>query len=114
MKKYIRVFILFLSVLCVCSTFPADDWMPDPHLRQLVRETLDLPDEAQLTKLELKRVTSLTQFKSDVSDITGLEHATNLQEFIMVGSHVTDLTPIRNLTNLRTYAVLKIIEGFES
>ena len=105
MKKYIRLFILFLSVLCVCSAFAADDWMPDPHLRQLVRETLDLPDEARLTKLELKRVTSLTQFKSDVSDITGLEHATNLQEFIMLGSHVTDLTPIRHLTNLNKLIV---------
>ena len=105
MKKYIRLFILFLSVLCVCSAFAADDWMPDPHLRQLVRETLDLPDEARLTKLELKRLTSLAQSKSDVRDLTGLEYAPNLKEFIMVGSHVTDLTPIRNLTNLRKLIV---------
>ena len=49
-----------LCVLIVCSVALAqEEWMPDPNLRQAVRETLELPDNVLLTQLEMKRLTEL-------------------------------------------------------
>lgn len=98
-----KIFVLIGLLLFVSLAYAQEDetvWMPDANLRQLVREMVELPDDVPLTKLELKRLKRLTQFSSDVSDITGLEHATNLEELVLTGSHITDLVPIEGLTRL--------------
>ena len=82
-----------------------EEWMPDPNLRQAVREKLNLPQNTPLTVLHLKRLYDLVVLESDIADLRGLEHAVNLYFLHLSNSRIVDLTP---LTNLASLEVLKL------
>ena len=75
--------------------------IPDPNLEKAIRETLELPAEVSITQQEMLRLTSLPIESPQLSNLTGLEHATNLEHLSLgrVGM-VSDLTPLSNLTSL--------------
>ena len=79
--------------------------MPDPNLRQAVRETQDIPENVPLTIRDLQRLTGLVVLSSDISNLQGLEHAENLRFLHITHSLISDLTPLKNLVSLQ---VLKI------
>ena len=76
--------------------------VPDPKLRQAIRETLSLPDREPLTQFQMLRLTSLRVVSQELSDLTGLQYATNLEELWIDTGMISDLTPIANLIALRT------------
>ena len=80
--------------------------VPDPNLESAVRETLSLPDEVPLTQLHMLRLTRLRVESPQLKNLTGLEHATNLENLSLgtVGM-VSDLTPLSNLIALRNLNV---------
>ena len=87
--------------------------IPDPSLAWVIRRTLGLRDGADIIKSAMSRLTTLyadsTRFRGHPvpSDLTGLEHTTNLTHLNLSADRVTDLTPIAGLTNLislRLYA----------
>ncbi len=84
---------------------PESDWMPDPELRQTVRERLNLLQEAPLTPVHSQELTSLVILESDISSLQGLEHAVNLRLLHITHSLISDLTPLKNL---ETIEVLKL------
>ena len=73
----------------------------DPNLRQAIRETLALLDGVPLTQLEMLRLTELRAWALDITDLTGLQYATNLELLALWGNQITDLSPLANLTKLR-------------
>ena len=98
--------------------------MPDPNLRLLMRETLALTEEVPLTQGQMQRLTRLDAGGDrGITDLTGLEYATNLQSLGLYhnpivnisplahlakleglhlwGCRIVDLSPLRNLKNLR-------------
>ena len=77
--------------------------VPDPNLRQAIRETLFLPNGVPLTQFQMLRLTRLqVEFPPAVKNLTGLEYATNLQDLSLRGlGTVSDLTPLANLTSLQ-------------
>lgn len=79
--------------------------MPDPNLRQAVRETQDIPENVPLTIRDLQGLTGLVVLSSDISNLQGLEHAENLRFLHITHSLISDLTPLKNLVSLQ---VLKI------
>ena len=88
--------------------------VPDPNLRQAIRETLSLPDGAPLTQLEMLRLTELRAWQRDITDLTGLQYATNLENLHLPENQIQDLTPLANLTNLiRLNLSLNIVESVE-
>ena len=74
--------------------------VPDPNLRQAIRETLTLPDGGPLTQLEMLRLTNLEAGQRDITDLTGLQYATNLENLHLWGNQIQDITPLANLTKL--------------
>ena len=74
--------------------------VPDPNLRQAIRETLALPDGVPLTQLEMLRLTELKAWSRDIKDLTGLQYATNLERLALWGNQIKDVTPLANLTKL--------------
>ena len=77
--------------------------VPDPNLRQAIRDVLFLPDGEPLTQFQMLRLTWLRIESPDLSDLTGLEHATNLESISLGGTGmVSDLIPISNLIELRS------------
>ena len=79
----------------------AGQWMPDPALRQAVREKLDIPAEVPLTQAYLQEhLTSLDVRYKGIVDLTGLEHATDLQALVLIGNKIHDISPLSGLTGL--------------
>ena len=75
--------------------------VPDPNLRQAIRETLSLLDGVPLTQLAILSLTNLEAGQRDITDLTGLQYATNLENLQLWGNQIQDVTPLANLTKLR-------------
>ena len=85
-----------------------EDWMPASNLRRTVREKLQLPNNAPLTFVDMQRLYDLVSINEGITNLQGLEHATNLTFLHVAPSRVSDLTPISNLPNLK---VLKLYQN---
>ena len=76
-------------------------WMPDSALREAIRETLDLPADVPLTRAHLQEhLTSLDARYKGIVNLTGLEHATDLQALVLIGNKIHDISPLSDLTGL--------------
>ena len=99
-----RRFCILLSILAILnmgvSIADAQRWIPDTNLRTAVRETLDLADRARLTKAAMRDLTELSVSGSGVSDLKGLEFATNLIALKLNNNRVSDLSALSGLENL--------------
>ena len=84
----------------VTTDSPEETWMPDANLRAKVRSTLGLAPGQALTQQAMQRLTSLSARESSISDITGLEYATQLQILDLLDNQISDLTPLEGLTTL--------------
>ena len=76
----------------------------NPLLKLKVEAALGILDP---TPTDMLGLTSLTAAFGvyDIVDLTGLEHAVNLQTLILNDNRLTDLTPLSGLSNLRTLDV---------
>ena len=79
-------------------------WMPDANLREAIRQELEIDTDTPLTKADMLQLTSLDtlelQVAEKISDLTGLEHAINLEFLIIAKNRIQDIRPLENLTNL--------------
>ena len=75
-------------------------WMPDPALRTAVRGEIGLLPDVPLTKERMQSVGDIDVAGKGISDLTGLEFATNLRELDLRGNPITNLRPLANLTTL--------------
>ena len=80
--------------------FSEGQWMPDAALRQAVRETLDLPAHHLLTPEDLQHLTTLDVRYKGIVNLTGLEHAADLQALVLIGNKIHDISPLSGLTGL--------------
>ena len=74
--------------------------IPDPNLEKAIRETLTLPAEISLTQQEIARLTKLEAGESEITDLTGLEYATNLKDLRVCKNQIHDLRPLSGLIHL--------------
>ena len=72
----------------------------DPNLRAAIRETLRLPDDIPVTRAALRQLTRLDVANSQVTNLTGLEHATSLTFLALQNNDISDLRPFSPLVNL--------------
>jgi internalin A len=80
---------------------------PDPGLDAAIRQAINKPAGDILdTDLVGVGFTSLYASWGPISDLTGLEHCTDLTRLELRGIHITDLTPLAGLTSL-TYLDLQ-------
>ena len=82
-------------------------WMPDKNLRDIVRDVLGLPVDEIFTKEELLELRVLDAAEvglftddSKITDLTGLEYATELTELYLNEHAISDLSPLATLTQL--------------
>lgn len=80
-----QVFVMCLCIFVLCSVVSAQvDWMPDRALRDAVREALGLPPAVPLTQDKLLSLNNLNAWDRNITDLTGLEYATNLRNLGLV------------------------------
>ena len=123
--SFSRLFVFVIaSILLTAQSVSAQlVEIPDPNLRKAVRETLAMPDEIPLNQQEMLRLKRLSAWDSEITDLTGLEHATSLinlglcinqihdlrplaglvqlEGLSLCVNQITDISPLANLTNLR-------------
>ena len=78
----------------------AEDWMPDPALREAVREKLEIPNEIPILPEDMLELRALVT-EGDIESLKGLEHAINLVALHIGRAEVSDLTPLAGLEKLR-------------
>ena len=74
--------------------------IPDAGLAAAVRKTLDLAPNAPITKQAMQRLTTLDAADRQITNLTGLEHATQLEALILSGNQIRDIRPLAGLTAL--------------
>ena len=86
--------------------------IPDPNLRQAVSEALHVPVESPITAADMRQLTALNAAAREITDLTGLEYATNLTELRLGENPITDISALAHLTQLR-YLRLNEVWGIE-
>ena len=105
-RKSLWFQLLFISVMGMlvynASVYAedAEEWMPDPNLRQTVREILELPVDEPLTKEKMLQLTKLHAIEKGIVNLQGLEFAVNLIELDLAGNSVKFISPLQGLMNL--------------
>lgn len=94
-RKLARIMLVFVFLLCVSVS--AQGWMPDENLQEAVREALGLTEGELLTEKSMENLVELYAQRRQISDITGLEFAINLEVIFIFGNPIADLSPITNL-----------------
>ena len=74
--------------------------IPDANLRAVIEMALGKASGAPITQAEMATLTRLEAPNSDISDLTGLEFATNLRTLNLSINFIADISPLANLTNL--------------
>ena len=75
--------------------------IPDANLEQVLRETLNVPPGTPITEAEMRQLTTLNAAARQITELTGLEYATNLTELRLGENPITDIRPFEHLTQLR-------------
>ena len=74
--------------------------IPDPNLESEVRKKLDVPSGVAITRLDMLKLKVAHFIDGQITDLTGLEHAINLQELVLHNQQIIDITPLRRLSKL--------------
>lgn len=79
--------------------------IPDPNLKEAIRETLQLPAGSPITQQDMEKLHHLDNEKTEkmgITDLTGLQYATNLNAIPLNQNEITDLSPLSNLIQLES------------
>ena len=74
--------------------------IPDANLRAVIADSLGKGRDEAITRTEMAVLTHLEAQDANISDLTGLQFATNLTFLWLTGNPITDLSPLCDITNL--------------
>ncbi len=99
-KKLLLLIIIF--VIGINSAYTEEShWIPDPALREAIREKLGIPADSPLTQAYVQlHLTNLEGRNKGIVNLTGLELATDLQVLGLGRNKIHDLSPLSGLTGL--------------
>ena len=112
MKRQLFYFFLFMCLAFPLSTTAQVVDIPDSNLRAAIESTLGVASGATITTADMEGLTHLDARNANITDLTGLEHATNLTSLDLgtenvegqgrpINSNsVSDLSALAGLTNL--------------
>ena len=98
--RVVHPLIYLFLILVVAQSHAQLVEIPDPNLKQAIRETLNLPAEIPLTQQEMSRLTNLDAKERGITDLTGLEYATNIRFLRLDNNPIVDISPLVHLTKL--------------
>ena len=97
---------LFLTIALCLPLSAQEVEIPDPMLRQAVREALNLAAGTPITQADILRLESLPAERRGITDLTGLEYALNLKVLLLQGNSAPNLAPLAGLTKLENLALI--------
>ena len=116
MKRFCTLFVILIALGCWISVVDAQVVnIPDSNLAIVVRDALELAPNAAITRDAMQRLTTLraspwnvnelTGQWNSIGSITGLEHASNLEDLYLIDNELNDLRPLARLTKLRALSI---------
>jgi outer membrane protein assembly factor BamB len=85
------------------SIYPFEEvYFADANLETVVRSTLGIPEPTPITTNDMLLLTSLTASSKKISDLTGLEYASNLNYLSLSNNQISNISALSGLTNLVT------------
>ena len=99
---FLAILTLFSSWIHSAAASAAAQWMPDANLRTAVRSALNLNNNDTLTQAGMANLTTLTARNAQISNLTGLEHATNLQKLDLRDNTISNISALSGLTDLES------------
>ena len=81
--------------------------IPDANLRAKIAEVLNVSPSTSIVRGQLAQLTGLVATETNISNLTGLEFATNLKLLEVWSNRISDISPLAGLTKLERL----IIEG---
>jgi Leucine-rich repeat (LRR) protein/transglutaminase-like putative cysteine protease len=106
-RGFFFLFLLFLLAAVLVSFFPASATaqdvihFSDTRLEAAVRQALNRP-AGILTGADLSRLRTLDASRQNITDLSGLEYAINMQNLNLYENSVEDLTCLKGLTHLQS------------
>ena len=79
---------------------PGIVFFSDLNLRSAIEQTLNIAPGTAITPATMAKLTIIVADEQEISDLRGLEFATNLQRIEFRRNAISDLSPLRNLTRL--------------
>ena len=74
--------------------------IPDSNLRTAIEKDLGKASGAPITTEDMRRLIDLEASNASITDLTGLEHATNLTLLTLSDNSISDISPLAGLNNL--------------
>ena len=74
--------------------------IPDLNLRSAIRNTLNMSPDATITQADMERLRIIVADDQGITDLRGLQFATNLERIEFRRNAISDLSPLAGLTNL--------------
>ncbi len=88
--------------LCFGNALTGQDLIiPEPALQQAIARSLGVSERSLTKSLVGEKLIRLQANDLGIRDLTGLEHASNLQALILRDNLIDDLTPIKNLPKIQ-------------
>ena len=101
--KSLLLMWIFVSISLTATAQTVD--ITDINLRAAIAEALGKAPDDPILKSEMATLTRLLMGDARISDLTGLEWATNLTGLALGGNSISDISPLANLTNLTWLAL---------
>ncbi len=98
-RQKITFSLLLSTVLCLPLSAQKVE-IPDPNLRAAIRKTLNLPDNAPLTRASMRQMVGLKAKDRQIENLTGIEHATALEWLVLANNEISDLRSLAALPQL--------------
>ena len=97
MKKFMCLIAISITIMSGQALAEEAVYFADPNLKTAVEQELGISDPTPTDMLELTNL--LVNYKG-ITDITGLEYATNVTSLNLASNIITDISAISGLTNL--------------
>ena len=88
---------LLLAIVSGSVAFAQVVDIPDPNLRSAIADSLNITPDAPITQQDMLRLTDLAAYASNISNLSGLEAASNLDYLALGQNPISDLSPLAGL-----------------
>ncbi|WML41218.1 cell wall-binding repeat-containing protein [Neobacillus sp. OS1-2] len=105
MNKKELPFLKFLLAVLLVFTVSAPAYansalIPDPNLDEAIKYSMDLYEDEDYTVEDLNDLDGIWGYEQNISSLSGLENAKNLEYLNLANNNITDISPLKNLTKL--------------
>jgi uncharacterized repeat protein (TIGR01451 family) len=90
----------FTQAIVVSPLLCGDELFPDANLRAKVKDALGITNDADLCTDNMGGLTNLDAQSANISDLSGLEYATNLVILNLAYNQISDISALAGLSNL--------------